>query len=239
MLAIPLFISTAYLLNKKTWFYIGVCILVIIIFTAGLRRVIVVLLVSLFLLIFFPTHRTKIRKLIIPSIFLSLLAIMVFLNIDKIGNFIYDYSPNTYYRIFEKTADTLDDDLIVEDIKRIGFFEYYLQHFDEELFPNGFLKTSAEQDFGRFNDFPVLELSHTFGFFGLVFIFIYYLRCIILTSKKAYYHNSVLVYFIPSLIILLLAFLDGSFLTNPIVAPLTGVCLGKLALLSKTNHFNE
>lgn len=239
LLAIPLFLSSSYFRNKRIWFYIGVCIIIAIIFTAGLRRVIVVFLVSLFLIFFFPTQKTNNRKLIIPSILLSLLAIIVYQNINIIGNYIYDYSPNTYYRIFEKTADSLDDNLIVEDIKRIGFFEYYLQHFDEELLPNGFLKTSSEQEFGRFNDFPVLELSHTFGFLGLVLILIYFFRCLIVSTKKAYSSLNVLVFLIPGFIIFLLAFLDGSFLTNPIVTPLTGVCLGKLALFTKNNSYNE
>lgn len=232
LLSIPIFLATSYLRNKKLWFYIGICILFAIIFTAGLRRAIVVVLVSLLILFFFPSKNISIRKHIISISLLTILSFIVYLNIDEIGSMVYDYSPTTYYRVFEKTSDSIGENMIDEDIKRLGFIEYYQQHFKEDLLPKGFLKTSSEEEMGRYNDFPVLELSYTFGFFGLLFIFSYFLRCFILTAKMAYYYSTVLVFFIPSAIVLLLCFMDGSFLTNPTVTPLTGMCLGKLALFS-------
>lgn len=234
MLSIPIFLSTSYLKNKKLLFYIGLCILFAIIFTAGLRRVIVVVLVSLLILFFFPSKNTSIRKQVISFSILTILVSIVYMNIDKIGKIVYDYSPSTYHRVFEKTSDSMGDDMIDEDIKRLGFIEYYLQHYQDDLLPNGFLKTSPEEEFGRYNDFPVLELSYTFGFFGLLIIFLYFLRCLLLTAKIAYYYSIALIFFIPGAIVLFLCFMDGSILTNPTVTPLTGMCLGKMALFSNT-----
>jgi len=234
LLSIPIFLGTSYLSNKKFWFYIGLCILIAIIFTAGLRRVIVVVLVSLLILFFFPSKNTSIRKQVISLSILAILVYVVFINIDIIGKIVYDFSPSTYHRVFEKTSDSMGDDMIDEDIKRISFIEYYQQHYHDDILPNGFLRTSPEYEFGRYNDFPVLELSYTFGFFGLLIISLYFLRCFILTAKLAYYYSIPFIFLIPGAIVFLLCFMDGSILTNPTVTPLTGMCLGKMALFSNT-----
>lgn len=234
LLAIPLFLSIAFRKDNKSWFYLGILILVIISFTAGLRRVIIVFAISLFLT--FVLHsKTEGKEIsIMPFVFMGLLSLIIYINIDFIGNIVYDFSPITYHRIFEKTADSFGEQMIEEDSKRLNLFDSYAKHFEEDSLPHGFLKTLDDKlQMGKYNDFPLLELSYTFGYIiSGIFIF-YFIHCLFRCLRSVNYDYEILDYFIPCIIILVLTFLEGSFLVNPIVTPFTGLCIGKVILFSK------
>lgn len=237
LLAIPIFLSRAYKMDNKYWFYFGILILVVISFAAGLRRVIIVFAMSLLLTFILHSKAEGNGLPFKPFLFIALLSLIIYINIDFIGNKVYEYSPITYHRIFEKTADSMGGQTIEEDGKRLDMFDSYAKHFEEDILPHGYLKTLDDQlEMGKYNDFPILELSYTFGYILSLIIIIYFIYCLLRCLKMIIYDSDILNYAIPCIIILMLTFLEGSFLVNPTITPFTGLCIGRIILLSKYEY---
>ena len=238
ILAIPLFLSMSYIKGYRKLFYLGFLVIVLITFIAGLRRIIIVSILSLVLIILFPSAKGSSKHLMKLLLFVSVIGSVIWYNLESIGRLINNYSPILYYRIFEKTTDSLKG-TIVSDEERVGNFDYFQDHMTEELFPNGFFKTWSDGDFGRFNDFPVFQLSYTFGIIISFFILLYLVNRFVRCFKRIKYSNEAYVYLITTFVMFVLLFLDGSFLVSAYITPFTGLCIGKIILLSKTTYFKK
>lgn len=234
LLAVPLFLCMTYVRHNRKLFYFGIVFLIVLSILSGLRRLIIIYIASLLLVFIIPSSaRIHPRKSLLPILFILFISIIIYFNIDKIARIIYIFSPIVYYRIIEKTTDMMVGTAYGDD-ERIGNFDYFLNHFSEELFPSGFIKSWSEGDFGRFNDFPIFQLSYTFGIVISAFLIIYILYYLIKCLPKTKYRNDVFTYVVTTIIMFILLFLDGDFLVSPIVTPFTGLCLGKIMLFQ--NH---
>ncbi len=238
ILAIPLFLSMSYIKGYRKWFYFGILVIVIIAFIAGLRRIIIVSILSLLLIGLFPSAKDHSKHFIKLIMFVTAIGGIIWYNLEYIGRLINSYSPILYYRIFEKTTDSLKGS-IVSDEERVDNFDYFQDHMTEELFPNGFLKSWSDGDFGRFNDFPVFQLSYTFGIIISFFILLYLVNCFVRCFKRIKSSNEAYIYLITTFVMFVLLFLDGSFLVSAYITPFTGLCIGKIILLSKTTYFKK
>ena len=236
LLAIPLFLSMSYVKEKKDWFYIGVLLILLITFLAGLRRVIIVFIASLILVLLVSSFR-KNKNRIIPLITLSLFGVVIFSMLDTIGKVVYNFSPIIYYRVFERTSNSIET-TINSDEERMGNFEYFQDHMFEELVPSGFLKTWGDE-FGRFNDFPVFQLSYTFGIIISAFILFFIIKCLFASIRKMRNNDEAYIYVVVTIVMFILLFLDGSFLVNAYITPFTGLCIGKIILFSKQSNLRR
>lgn len=238
LLAIPLFISISIIKKKYTLFFIGLILMISVSLTAGLRRQIFVVLVSL-LLSFFLKIIKKPKTLPIFVTFSAIIGLFFYFNFGNIDSFLAKNAPIIHNRVVVKTLRSFEGGKTDGDITRQNNFSVLYEDFDDYLFPRGFAskQTSEKSNIavGRFNDYPLLLLSYIFGFPITLLLLLYF-------SKKAlnnfrfylkYNSDGAFVFFICYLIIILLCFLDGTFLTFIYAIPFTGYCLARLNFYSK------
>lgn len=238
LLAIPLFISISIIKKKYTLLFVGLILMISVSLTAGLRRQIFVVLVSLLLSFFFKI----IKKPKTVSIFVTFSAIIVlffYFNFGTINSFLATNAPIIHNRVIVKTLRSYEGGKTSGDIQRQSNFKVLYDDLDKYIFPRGFAsKQTSEKSIipvGRFNDFPLLLLSYIFGFPITLLLLIYFSKKALNNFKFYLKYNSdgAYVFFICYLIILLLCFLDGTFLTFIYAIPLTGYCLSRLSFYSK------
>lgn len=233
LMAIPLFLYTAYNKPKKTIFIIGLFVLIFLFFTSGLRRMMVVTIISLFLVIFLQS-KISAKRIIHTFFILSFFAILISLNFKQIGQMVYDVSPSTYYRVFVRYEESFDGTSVSDD-ERTGNFEKFSTWQFEHILPSGFLKTYEGGNFGIYNDFPLFMLCYTFG------MIIMYTILIKLTLEwfrnlfKYLKNRSIYIgcFLISGVIVFLLLFLEGAFLSDPVQIQLTALSIGSISRISK------
>lgn len=233
LMAIPLFLYTAYNKPKKTIFIIGLFVLIFLFFTSGLRRMMVVTIISLFLVIFLQS-KISTKRILQTFFILSFFAILISLNFKQIGQMVYDVSPATYYRVFERYEESFDGTSVSDD-ERTGNFEKFSTWQFEHILPSGFLKTYANGNFGIYNDFPLFMLCYTFGMI-IMYIILIKLTLEWLRNLFKYLKNrSIYIgcFLISGIIVFLLLFLEGAFLSDPVQIQLTALSIGSISRISK------
>ena len=127
------------------------------------------------------------------------------------------------------------------DKMRVDFINNLINSLDNYIVPKGFVSKqfSWKNKLGEFNDLPLKEVLHVFSIWIVAFMFFYfsYLSYIILKRKNnvAFCDRATLI--IGYLNILLLLFIEGSFLTYPYVAIYTGYILGGIQKESGVKFF--
>ena len=126
------------------------------------------------------------------------------------------------------------------DDTRKDLIETYFSNLDTYWGPNGFIskqyQTSGE---GWYNDFPLSELSYTFGIgFTALFLFYFGIKsidiCRLIRYKKI--NNFKLIFPVGYLVVCILIFMEGSFLTFPYQSIYSGYILSGLYKKSTDYH---
>jgi len=254
MIAIPLLISISVLKKHNKTLLLAIILCIAISITAGLRRQIAVFLASLFLtygILFFKNFKKNKKQF-----FELILIILLFLTVlPQISNYVKENIPVLYFRVFQKSENFLkgENDQSGDSI-RLENMSYLIRDFSDYIIPKGFIsRRTIEDGTGNFIDFPLLELFYMFGFLlALILLLVFGIQTFRCYKQSLKTNNDSLVFVILSIIMFMLLFLEGTFLSSAYVAPFTGYCLGQLKYHSKltfvlgskerkiiTNNYNE
>ena len=236
MLSIPLFFSVAMNKKKPILLYIGLSLLVGIVVFAGIRRALAVAVVSLIISFYFSAKSKK------NFILYSILTITVVFALGTVMPLLRDYTYNTssgmYNRIFGRTELYLEGDIDSSDQGRMNRIGDLFDNFIDYTIPRGMvsLQTEKEKGTGIFNDYPLYQLCWMFGWPVTLFIICYFLH-ILWINRRRYNKNkdSTSMTSVNCLIVMfMLLFLEGTFLTYPYATPITGVLIGRAILNAKS-----
>ena len=230
MLAIPIFLSTVIQKRKKILLILGFAVMVVIFFSSGIRRVLVPIFVSLLIIVFLYLRKNKRR---IPAVLVvsTILIIGIVSLLPLIEELVKGTSYALYHRIFVRTETLLTEGADASDTARINNFKYLFDNIIYYTFPHGLisLQTGAREGIGIFNDFPLLQVCHIFGWPMTIFFIIHFLK-ITISNRKCFImtNNTDCIVAYTSLIVMFaLLFLEGAFLEYPFATPITGLILGR------------
>ena len=235
MLAIPLLIGIAIYKKNYKVLVLAIIVCIAVSVTAGMRRQIVVFIMSLFLSYVFMSLGS-VKRFIKQTSALVLLVGIFLLFLPRIENYVKDNIPVLYFRIFVKTEKFLAGKMSsTGDNIRVSEMSNLTKEIKDYILPQGFVSRRTELDkTGRFIDFPLSEIFYMFGVFFAVLILAYIFFC---TFSSFYYslkgNRDGIIFVILSLIMIMLLFLEGTFLSSSYVSPFTGYCLGRLRYYSR------
>jgi len=238
MLALVLLISIAMFRrhNKVLLFSIFLCTLLSL--TSGMRRQIVVFLASL-LLSYLLLSIKNVNKFLQYTLLLTLAIVLFLIFLPRIEDYLKTSAPQLYFRIFQKTEMFLTGKSEKSgDLVRIKIMSNMVQNFGDYIIPKGFVsRRTATDNTGRFIDFPLSELFYTFGFFS-IFILLGIIICTIGCFYQYFnWRSDSAIFVVVALIMLMLLFIEGTFLSSSYVTPFTGYCLGSLKRYSRISFF--
>jgi hypothetical protein len=231
MVSLSLLISISILSRNKKFIYISLILSIFLSLTSGLRRQILIFVITLVISLIFRFQR-KIKMSLKAFLVIALFLFVVIASFGKIEKYIEDRAPLLYYRVFTRTEQFITGKFQESDQYRSKVIKSYFADIKSYLFPRGFVSKRTLQDKGAglFMDFPFIELSYMLGIFLLLlfiisyFYYIYrHIRSYILTDN---YENAV--WAVSGIVLIFLTFLDGTFLNYAFITPLTGLVLGKL-----------
>ncbi len=240
MLVIPLGYGYAMLSKRMK---IGIVLFVVLAFIGvigALRRELAVLIFTTIMILSYMAvnHFNRFFKSMIAFICISFI---IFININAITSAIEQSSHTLYNRVVTKTESMFNGKSNQGDKMRVDFINNLINSLDNYIVPKGFVSKqfSWKNKLGEFNDLPLKEVLHVFSIWIVAFMFFYfsYLSYIILKRKNnvAFCDRATLI--IGYLNILLLLFIEGSFLTYPYVAIYTGYILGGIQKESGVKFF--
>ena len=235
LLTIPLFISYFLCKRNVSIFFIGSLSLLLLSFTSGLRRQILVTVLSVFFSLFFSMKKS-LKHSVSFFIVLFFFSFVLIYYWDTAEGYIKNEYPLLYYRVFSKTELFLSGEGSVGDQTRTANFDYLYHHIGDYCFPKGFVSKQfgGDEKLGIFNDFPLLELFYLLSFPITIILIIYWIFVFYKCTKAALRgREGAIMFSISFLILMCLLFLEGSFLTHPYATPITGYCLGRLYYYSK------
>ena len=236
MIAVAVFLSITILYKKWNLLIVGLVLLTLISFMSGIRRVILVILITgmLAILIYYVRYKVSSFKMLFYS---ALVAVPLILIIPYAGNYAEENAPILYYRLFTKTEELLKGESGESDQYRVNTFKTFQDELETYLLPQGMISNQYIEDpkTGVFMDFPFLALSHIFSLPIALLIVFYF----IMQTYRSYMLYKITadpspgVFAIVTLIMIILMFVEGSFLVHPFTTPFTGLCLGKVILYSR------
>ena len=227
--AIPLGMVAALLLkdNKKFFTYLVVALLVCLM--SLVRRPLVILFSSLFIPFLFGLYNQKIKRVMLEVI------ILIALILPTLGIYLENEYPIIYRRTFEKTTEFIhgesnqDDDYRKENLGSFSIID--------NLIPRGLVTRNTEEtDGGLYIDYPIFEYFYTLGLFAFYFIirFIFKIKCLYRAYQKTYDPYAFLILFM-CFIIIILSFLEGTFLSSTYIVPMTGFVFGQIRYFTHLN----
>lgn len=236
-LAVPLFLTISFYKRKNILLAVGLGVLTMIFIYAGIRRIILVFLVSLVVISLFQIFGGSRR--IFRVIFLAALLVLLYLTfMSQIESFIQDASPQLYHRMFVRTEEAIAGNASRGDMLRYHNVEDLTDITLESLIPHGFYTNHTSEGNGAagiYNDLPVYGLIWTLGY-PLALILLGKLIVAFISAVKNYakgLSQEAMPYLVSFVIMVLLLFMDGSFIIFCYAAPITGLCLGKISYYSK------
>lgn len=231
MIGIPMFFALAFSHKNKLLLLSGIALFIFICMFSGLRRIIIVGLVSIFATITVTALNNK--KKIFSYVLGGFVVVMILMAILPLAeNYIKELSPMLHHRIFYRTqnffAGTGGDE---GDMTRVNNMIKFADEFIDYTIPRGFLsmQTTTDKGTGLFNDFPITMVCWIFSWPLALFFLIKYCRTMLRNySRFRLSGNSEnLLSTICVLIMLLLLFLEGSYLSYAESALITGCMLGR------------
>lgn len=239
MIALSLIISIYIMYKKKYLFIFTIFLVLLISFTAGLRRQIFVSLISLSMAYLF------IGMLNVKQFFKSLLVIfpVVFFLImffPQIKSSVYEISPLLHSRIFVKIEELITQGGAIEDEGRKENLVEVHEMMYTSYVPKGFVtkQTLTDKDGGRYMDMPILELLYMFGTpltIIMILTYIYYL-CSHIYNYYREKKTSSAIWAILGIVMIFLLFVEGSFISFLYVVPITGYVFSRLFTLTDEEY---
>lgn len=231
ILAIPLgLFSSSLSKNNKLFLAIILCSLLICVFSA-VRRPLVVMLFALFLLFLSRQFSGQIKRwllIILTSLVVSLPALVSFLEVNY---------PILYYRLYVKTIEFVQGDSNQsDDYRKMRIAEFKLSG---NLLPRGLVTrdTLNDLDGGAYIDYPFMEYFYTFGL--IIYIVLLCLFRDLYRLWRFYRRNKdlyLLMIILMFMIFGLLSFLEGTFLSSTYTVPFTGYVIGQFVYFKKLNR---
>lgn len=235
LLSIPLLISIAVFRKHNKILILSIILCIAISLTSGMRRQIVVFLMSVFLAYGFLFLR-NIKQFFTKLFTLGLPVIIFVVFLPQIKDYVESNIPDLNYRVFSKTEMFLSSvNYASGDEARLNSISDMTNNFSDYIVPKGFVsRRMIEDSGGAFIDFPLSELLYMFGAFLTVLLLSFF----IIQTIRCYYQSSItnndsMIFVVLSIIMFMLLFLEGTFLSSSYVAPVTGYCLGRLKYYSK------
>lgn len=232
LLSVPLFFSIVYVKKNHFLFLIGIILVLLICTTSGTRRLIFISVITLFL-IGLSAILTNKRNLIRVCFFSLIITGAFVIIIPLMRDYVREASPMIYYRVFDRTEASISGNVDDSDQGRFqDIVSLFADSYKYILPPRGFVSHQAGVDkhAGDFNDLPLFELFWTYSLFGTFIILFYFGRLYLMKLRKVFHNRDDIsfVIFIYGSIMILLLFIEGTFLAYPYATPITGACLGLL-----------
>lgn len=241
LLAVPVFIS---LTINRSYYLLALIGFLIVASTgvfAGIRRLLVVLLLSILTTIIFSLIRKK-KRIFAYTIFFILGSSIIVSTLPMIKEYVYQTSPMMYYRVFQRTENFLEtgDSGSVGDESRQNHLNNFFENLEEYILPRGMVspKNKRGQTTGKFNDYPIYQLSWIFGW-PIAFLILIYVFIVLLRNLKKYFKRNDEVAFVSVnciMVMFMLLFLEGTYIEYPYATPITGVLLGRAMLNSRCSN---
>ena len=238
LLAIPLFLSISLIRKKYALLFVGIILMVSVSLTAGLRRQILVVLVT-FILSFALKIMKSPKTLGVFAAFIATLGLIFYFNFGTINSYLARNAPMIHNRVIVKTARSIEGGRTSGDNIRRSNFNVLYEDFEEYILPRGYPSKQTSKNstipIGRFIDFPLLLLAYIFGLpITLILVVNFSKKALtVLIYYFKYNSDGAFVFFICYSIMFLLCFLEGTFLTFIYAIPFTSYCLSRLSFYSK------
>ena len=232
MVALSLLIAIAFIKQQTKLIILVVFLCVVLSLTTGLRRQILIFIISLFFSVILLTLG-NLKKSSKTIFILFLLSLGIFYYYSSIETAIKDVSPLLHLRIFHKSEQLVTGELSQSDqIRTTSILEFY-KNISEYFVPRGFVskRTLSDNGTGIFMDSPIIELAYMLGIIILPIFLIHYLK-FIYNHLKIYFKNRVnesAIWATAGFVLFALLFIEGSFLNYAYITPFTGLVLGKLS----------
>ncbi|UKK67566.1 hypothetical protein L6466_13400 [Prevotella communis] len=239
LLAVPILCSSSIKKSKYLLLLIGVAIISVTVVFAGVRRLLVVLLLSLLVGLLYSLLKKK--KNIVPyTVFSLIFGAMVMAALPVIRDYVYETSPEMYYRVFVRTENFLEtgDSGSAGDQSRQKHLNDFFDNFEQYTLPRGMvsMKTKQGQTAGEFNDYPIYQLSWIFGW-PIAFCLLFIIGLVLVRNMRKYNKTTDETSFVSInsiTVMFMLLFLEGTYIEYPYATPITGLLLGRAWLNSKT-----
>lgn len=240
MMCIPIYFAMAFTKKSKLWLLLGLALILFICLFGGQRRIMVVSAVSVLVAFIFSLRRNK--SAITRYVIIGGVVVTVFIALLPLAEaYIMDLSPMLHHRIFVRTEvlftggmEETGDDIRSNNIKL--FFENILEY----SVPRGFvsLRTDIDKGTGIFNDLPFLMLSWIYSW-PLVLYFISTFLIKMRANYKLYVahgQDESIIAATCLVVMFVLLFLEGTYLTYAESAVFTGAMLGLSSRFAKRRH---
>lgn len=234
MLAVVVTIVYPLVKDKNLQFIIAMLFSIIIGFIAGLRRelaIAAICIISTWVMLV-SLNRKKLLKYVFISLFMTIVFISAY---SDFSEFIKKESHFLYDRVILKTESMFSGESNQGDENRINNITKFGLSFYEYLVPQGFVNkqyfTKDGREKGIYNDLPIAELATSFSFLIAIPLILYFAYAVIRLCAMIYCHKMAkdnIVYAVGGIVMIMLLFLEGSFITFPYCAPYTGYMLGRL-----------
>lgn len=240
MMCIPIYFAMAFTKKGKLWLLLGLTLILFICLFGGQRRIMVVSAVSVLAAFILSLRRNK--SAIKRYVIIGGVVVAVFIALLPLAEaYIKDLSPMLHHRIFVRTevlftggVEETGDDIRSNNIKL--FFENILEY----SFPRGLvsLRTGIDKGTGIFNDLPFLMLSWIYGWpITFFFVTVFLIRLKENISLYAKYGKDESIIAASCLVVMfILLFLEGTYLTYAESAVVTGAMLGRATRYSKKRN---
>lgn len=236
MISLALMIAISIIFNKKFMKYVVLAITIIISIFVGLRRQMAVAFVS-YIVSFFLQLRLSFKRIFNLSITIIILVSTIIFLYPIAESFIAEHSYILHRRVFVRSEALVKGNLDSGDHTRSNSIISFLDNLDDYILPKGFVskRTGVDKDTGIFVDSPFIEMFHTIGLLLSIPLVFWFFR-LILFHFKNYYSNNITesgICIVLGGVVLLLMFVEGTFLNFPYITPFTGYVFARI--FSKKN----
>lgn len=215
---------------------IDILLFVVIGIIGALRRVWAILAIQLIVVSFLLVKKRFVNLFKLNTLLAGLVVIFIFVSPVLVSS-IQNVSHAFYFRVVEKTESMFNGESNGGDEGRIRMITEALNRYETDLFPKGYISknTGADHTLGEFFDVPFKELTHTFGYFGAIFICLFFGWLTIRLYNRVRRGQLPTVdycYVVSYISMIALLFLEGSFLSYPYMSIFTGYSLGCISRYS-------
>lgn len=241
MLAVPIFFSISIYRERYLIMTIGVLLISATVIFSGIRRLLAIAIISLLVALIFKIVKSK--KQIFSFVLVGFLVVgAIGITLPMVSDYVKSTSPTMYYRVFEKTEVFFETGGAGNnaDRSRLNHFHQFSDEFMDYTIPYGMvsLQTSTDNGAGVFNDFPLYQLCWIFSW-PITLLILYHICLLLYRNIRKYVKmndESSFVSINAIICMLMLLFLEGTYIEYPFATPITGLLLGRAWCSVKTKQ---
>jgi len=225
--ALILALAIPFIWNKGRYFGLFIALVGIIIFLSGMRRLIVVavLAITLLLIVDLCTGRLKRKYLVM----LGVTSLLIVVSYSFVADYLAVNAPLYHRRLIEKSEVGYNGDSNSSDAFRYETILNFGDMVRDDLYPKGFV-SKRSIDGLIYIDFPIYEMSHMLGIPIFIVLMICFFHRIYwhFRNYKNYGIKESALCVVSSVSMVVLLFIEGSFLNYPFATPFTGGLLARI-----------